>query len=127
MRPSDPAAGAPGMMRYHFPPHMHRTFAAILATAVILTGCSDRGKNAAVDSELAHDIALANQRPPGRELNHTALAPPSPRRRAAATRPSRTPPPTRVGPTRRNTPAAAPAPRRPRPAPVEPAPVVEAP
>lgn len=77
------------------------SFMVVFAAAA----CSDRGKQAAADSELAHDIALANQAPANPIFRDTALttspeAPPAvtPARRPtkAAPRTSRTPAPRRV-------------------------------
>lgn len=102
---------------------------AALIVAAALSACSDRNRQAAADSELARDIALANQRPVVPELNDTALSSPAPKPRQAARPPARTPTPTRVATTRRTTTTTAPAPvpRRVDPAPVEPQPTVEAP
>jgi hypothetical protein len=77
------------------------SFMVVFAAAA----CSDQGKQAAADSDLAHDIALANQVPANPTFNDTALsaapeAPPpaAPARRTtkAAPRTSRTPAPRRV-------------------------------
>lgn len=108
------------MLRKHF---------VSLMVVYVAAACSDQGKQAAADSELAHDIALANQAPANPIFRDTALtaapeAPPAatPARRTtkAAPRTSTTPAPprrvaTEVGPSRvEPTPAAeqpAPAPR----------------
>jgi hypothetical protein len=106
---------------------MSRTFAAALLLALSVAACSDRNKQAAVDSELAHDIALANQQPAMPQLNDAPLSASAPAPRPTAQPKTRTPTPTRVGTTKRTTTAQAPAPRRVEPPPVEPQPTIEAP
>lgn len=85
-------------MIQHFQlPHMSRNLLLALTVVLASAACSDRNKQAAVDSELAHDIALANQQQVVPQFNDTALSAPS------NDRPAPTP--------RRATKAPAPAPR----------------
>ena len=106
---------------------MSRIIAALLTLAFAASACSDKNKQAAADSELMHDLALANQQPSVPQLNDTALSATAPQPRPSARPPARTPTTTRVATSRRTTPAPAPVPRRVEPRPVEPEPVAESP
>jgi len=85
-------------------------FATLALVSFAAFACSDRGRSAAVDSDLARDIALANQPQAIPELNDTAMsstapkptARPTPNRTPSVARTARrpTPAPTRVQPTR---------------------------
>jgi hypothetical protein len=92
---------------------MRRNHFTFLTLAFAIVACSDDGKQAAADAELARDIALANQTPVNPLFRDTALtASPepasSPRRPARATK---APAPTRT--TRREAPAPPPVERAP--------------
>jgi hypothetical protein len=106
---------------------MSRKLAALLTLAFAAAACSDKNKQAAADSELAHDLALANQQPAMPQLNDAPLSATAPQTRPVPRPPGRSQTPTRVGTTRRTTPATAPVPRRVEPRPVEPTPAVESP
>jgi len=103
---------------------MTRNFVAALTLAFAVAACSDKSKQAVADSELAHDIALANQQPVIPQLNDAPLSA-APEKKPAAKPPVRAR--TTVATTRRNTPSPAPVPRRVVPQRVEPTPTVEAP
>jgi glycine zipper 2TM protein len=75
-----------------------RKYLLALTVVFAVAACSDRGKQATTDSELAHDLALVNQTPATPEFNDTALSAPSDNRPAPR-------------PTRTTTKAPAPAPR----------------
>lgn len=111
---------------------MSRKFFVVITVALAAAACSDQGKRAAADSDLAHDIALANQAPANPTFTDTAIgaapvtppaATPARRPTKAAPRAPRTPAPRRVAtevvPSRVEPspvveqPAPAPAPRRP--------------
>jgi hypothetical protein len=99
---------------------MLRKYVVALMLGFAVAACSDKNKQSAMDSELAHDLALANQAPAVPQLNDTALAAapkiqPSTRRTARNTK-------TPV-PARRTTTASTPA--RVQPTRVEPTPTVE--
>ena len=104
---------------------MSRKLVQLATLVVVFTGfgCADRAKSAAADSELTHDIALANQTPIAPEQLNDAPLSAAPQPRAAAPTPA--PRRTSSGTTRRPTPAPQPRrvePTRERPAPVETAP-----
>ena len=102
---------------------MSRKFAVAFTLALAVAACSDKNKQAGADSELTHDLALANQAPAVPQLTDTAMAAPTQTPRATKTPPRTTP---RFA-TSHTTPRPAPAPRRVQPRPVEPTPTVEAP
>src|SRR5437867_2466000 len=95
-----------------------------LSVALAVVACSDRGRQAVADSELAHDIALANQTPVNPIFRDTAMAS-APEKRAVTSTPPRTP--TRTPSARPAPPERRPQPRRAAPARVEPTRTVEAP
>jgi glycine zipper 2TM protein len=84
---------------------MLRNFVVFFMVVFAAAACSDQGKQATADSDLAHDIALANQAPANPTFNDTALgaapetppaATPARRPTRAAPRTPRTPAPRRV-------------------------------
>lgn len=101
---------------------MTRTFFVALIVALASSACSDAGKRGAVDSDLARDIALANQAPVVPQLTDTALS----SKEAPTPRPAPPTPAPRKA-QRREQPAPAPAPRRVQPRPVQPEPTPVAP
>jgi hypothetical protein len=108
------------MKARHQPAAMSRKLVALIV-ALAVAACSERGKQAAIDSELAHDIALANQTQGVPQFNDTALSQaPEPRPAAPRTKTE-----TKVATTpRRTSPRPAP---RPAPTRVDPTPTAEAP
>jgi hypothetical protein len=105
---------------------MSRKYVVALTLAFAVAACSDKNKQAAADSDLAHDLALVNQTPAVPQLNDAPLAA-APKTQPSTTRPARnskTPAParrratasvpTRVQPTRVE---ATPAAEEPTPAP----------
>jgi hypothetical protein len=100
-----------------------RHLASTFALALAVSACSDRAKQAAADSDLARDIALANQAPANPQFQDTALgaAPET----HSAKRSARTPParvPTRRSSAPRRAPTTVERPRPSKPAPGAPAP-----
>lgn len=92
---------------------------AFLLTLALAAACSDRNRSAAADSELARDLALANQPPAMPQFQDTALGA-APEPRAPAPRAQRNPTSTRVATTRRPQPSPTRVqPTRPAPEPVE--------
>src|SRR5256885_6008077 len=90
---------------------LRRSLVACSLALIALAGaCSDRGKQTVADSELAHDLALANEAPQSVNpiFQDTAMSS-APEKRAIS--PSRTP-------TRAPTARPSPQPRRPQPQPV---------
>lgn len=87
---------------------MFRKSVFALTLALAVAACSDRSSQAAADSDLARDLALANQAPATPQFQDTALA------AAPETRPANRPP-TRstksTAPARRTAPVVAPRPR----------------
>jgi hypothetical protein len=82
--------------------------------------CSDRNKSASVDSDLARDLALANQAPVTPQFQDTALTESAPQPKPAAPPPRRTPTVARTSPARRPQPQPTRVePSRPEPQPVE--------
>src|SRR5438552_2196351 len=100
---------------------MSRKYAVAFTLALAVAACSDKNKQAGADSELAHDLALANQAPANPQFTDTAMSAPAKAPRAT------TPPPrtTRRVATGRTTPR--PTSTRVQPSRVEPTPVAEAP
>src|SRR5438093_1427433 len=84
---------------------MSRKFAVAFTLALAVAACSDKNKQAGADSELTHDLALANQAPAVPQLTDTAMAAPTQTPRATKTPPRTTP---RLA-TRHTTPRPAPA------------------
>src|SRR3954468_22511054 len=59
----------------NFHTHMLRIRIALaLAAATVITACGDRSRQAAADSDLANDLALANQAPAVPLLRDTAVS-----------------------------------------------------
>lgn len=90
-----------------------------MTLALATFACSDRNKSASVDSDLARDLALANQTPATPQFQDTALTASAPEPRPSAPPPRRTPTVTRSASTRR------PAPQPSRVQPTRPAPEPE--
>src|SRR5437870_1430613 len=98
---------------------MSRKYLALIV-AFAVAACSDKGKQAVADSELAHDIALANQSPATPQFRDTALTA-APETRSAPMPPRKTKAPAPASSTRRRiTPEVVS-----RPRPVTPTPTVE--
>ena len=89
--------------------------------ALATFACSDRNKTAGVDSELARDLALANQTPAIPQFQDTALTAAAPEPRPVAPAPRRTPTVARTSTARRTqpTPTRVQPARPPEPEPVE--------
>src|SRR5258705_13020158 len=60
---------------------MSRTLLVALMVALASSACSDAGRQAAVDSDLARDIALVNRTPAVPQLTDTALSTKQPQAR----------------------------------------------
>jgi len=80
---------------------MSRRLILGLTLALATFACSDRNKSASVDSDLARDLALANQAPATPQFQDTALTASAPEPRPSAPPPRRTPTTTRTATTRR--------------------------
>jgi hypothetical protein len=99
---------------------MSRKYVVALMLGFAVAACSDKNKHGSVDSELAHDLSLANQTVAVPQLNDAPLAA-TPKTQPSTKRPAtKTKAPT---PARRTTTASAPA--RVQPTRVEPTPTVE--
>ena len=100
---------------------MSRKYVVALTLAFAVAACSDKNKQAAADSDLAHDLALVNQTPAVPQLNDAPLAA-APKTKPSTTRSARN---TKTPPARRR--ATASVPTRVQPTRVEPTPAAEEP
>jgi hypothetical protein len=63
------------MNTHHTPPMLRTRTVALVAAIALVAACGDRSRQASADSDLANDLALANQTPAVPLLRDTALAP----------------------------------------------------